>query len=118
MEAMTTIREYTITLDNNCEEEWEYADAKDEVQSVLDSAPHGHYFIASESIGWRGVTGFTVVPWTGVVDALTLRGDYRLDFVIDDRDNTLIKVMRYSHDEPTGVRFIVRPATEDEIEQF
>jgi hypothetical protein len=65
--------------------------------------------IEGKAMGWQRREGWAVVPaeWKALYNALTIDGEYRLDFkIIGDE----FIVLRYSHDEPTGASFTIEPA--------
>ena len=64
--------------------------------------------ISGTGMGWTRATGYAVVEtdWDKVYKALTINGEYRLEFVVEGKDFT---VVRYSHDEPMGARFTIKP---------
>lgn len=115
---MTTVEKYTIELDNNAEDEWEFEDSLECLQSLFDMSEVGTYYLSSEAMNWDRVAGYKVVNYTDVVSSLQLNGDYRLEFHVDPATPDHYTVLRYSHDEPCGARFEVRPATEAEVEQY
>lgn len=115
---MATLEKYTIELDNNAEDEFEFEWAEEQLAELFDKSDVGTYHLSSERMNWDGVSGFTVVDYKQVVNALKLNGDYRIEFHVDEATPDNYVVLRYSHDEPCGARFIVRPATDEEVEQY
>lgn len=107
---------YEIHLDTDSTE-WEWEDAHEELKLWGDNAGVSHFTVEGTAMGWTRASGFTVVAWDILADAFSLNGDYRVVFTLADGENTLTAV-RYSHDEPVGASFTVRPATEQEIEDY
>lgn len=64
--------------------------------------------ISGKNMGWLHQEGYAVVEtdWDKLYKALTINGDYRLEFVVEGKDFT---AKRYSHDEPTGASFTIKP---------
>jgi hypothetical protein len=112
---MATVETFKVELDSYGDE-FEYADAKDEVQLVLDSSDSAYFHIAGTNMNWTRSSGFTVVKHTEVIDSLIINGDFRIEFTLTEGLDTFSAV-RYSHDE-MGAGFTIRPATEDEIEDY
>lgn len=86
-----------------------YTDAKEAALEMLlewaDSHGVTEWTINYAGMTWERRSG-TTYPISGLeetFDALTIRGDYRLVFILD---NGTLKVLRYSHDEPMGASFI------------
>lgn len=114
---MTTVKKYTIELDNNADE-FEFEWASEGLDSLFEESNVSDFHISTEAMNWNGVSGYTVVGAGSVVDTLKVNGDYRLVFHIDPSTPDHYTVLRYSHDEPCGARFEVRPATEKESAEF
>lgn len=55
--------------------------------------------IEGTGMGWQGVSGYAVKPFDKSLEALTLRGDFRIEAKWEDKT---FSARRYSHDEPTG----------------
>lgn len=107
---------YEIELDTNGDEfDWE--DAHAALREWADTAGVDYFTVEGKAMGWTRADGFTVIAWDILADAFSLNGDYRVVFTLADGENTLTAV-RYSHDEPVGASFAVRPATEQEIEDY
>ena len=68
--------------------------------------------ISGKKMGWTGAHGYAIVEadWDRVYRALTLNGEYRLEFILD---GTSLEVTRYSHDEPTGAFFTLERGEEE-----
>ena len=64
--------------------------------------------ISSKAMNWNRVEGYTIAEATGeaIIKAMSLNGEWNLRFKITGLE---FKIMRYSHDEPTGSSFIVTP---------
>lgn len=60
--------------------------------------------IHGRAMTWLRRDGYAVVEYESMLDALTIRGDYTLTFTLE---GTSLKVVRTSHDEPTGAYFEV-----------
>lgn len=103
--------EYTIELDN-CAEEWEYTDAREEMEVAFEGIGADYVFIEGKGMGWTRASGYIVVPAGKAVDALGLNGEYRIVLTVGET----LSAVRYSHDEPTGASFTFRPATDEEVE--
>ena len=58
------------------------------------------------AMGWMRQNGSIDLTADKVLDALALRGDFRLVFTLD---GGVLRGMRYSHDEPTGASFVFVP---------
>lgn len=111
--------EYTIELDTNSEDEFAYEDAQYELKDFYKRGSSQYYTIHGHNMGWQHMEGFIVVEFTKVLDALAFGNDYRLEFTIDEEKlDSEVKVWRFSHDEPCGASFEIRPATEEEVEEF
>lgn len=85
-----------------------YNDAKEAALSYIMDWADFHkvdsWAIRYEGMTWERKSG-TTYPISGLeetFDALTVNGDYRLVFILD---NGTLKVLRYSHDEPMGASF-------------
>lgn len=61
--------------------------------------------IVGRGINWDRQNIRAVVDSCDLFDALTINGDYRLKFWIE---GDVLRVMRSSHDEPTGAAFEIR----------
>ena len=70
--------------------------------------------IDGTNMTWLRRSGHAIVRanWDAVWDKVTIRGDYRLTFIL--ADNTF-KIMRYSHDEPTGCGMVISAAANNEF---
>lgn len=67
-------------------------------------------YLHSGNLGWNKVSGWTNIRASEVIDALTLRGDFRLRYRLDGKELTCV---RSSHDE-LGAMFTFSLATEGE----
>jgi hypothetical protein len=63
------------------------------------------------SMGWQRRSGEKVVPFERVLDTLTINGDFRLEFF---KEGSSLKAFRYSHDEPTGAKFVFTLVEDEE----
>ena len=72
--------------------------------------------IEGKRMGWQSRSGYKVIKATHkeLWDALTFSGDWTLRYVLKGKSLT---VTRYSHDEPTGASFTIKPDTGEEIEE-
>jgi hypothetical protein len=72
--------------------------------------------IAGSRMGWQARSGYKVIKATHkeLWDALTFSGDWTLSYVLEGDSLT---VTRYSHDEPTGASFTIKPDKGEEIEE-
>jgi len=114
----TTSDTFTVELDTNAEEEYEYEDAMFVLDFYFSKSPVEYFRIEGRNMGWQHQGGHIVVPSNKVVEALTLNGDYRIVITLpNEGDITEFTAVRYSHDEPCGASFTARPATEDEVEE-
>jgi len=60
--------------------------------------------IRGEGMGWERRAGWAIFPASEAHEALTINGEYRVDYSFDGSELTAV---RYSHDEPTGTgRFL------------
>jgi hypothetical protein len=109
---------------DNCREgecwEWQADDLDSYLQDWLadnDSDKETEVFISCDSQRWTR-TGFkALVKAEKILSALSLNGDFRLEFRIDKFG--VLDVTRYSHDENTGTApFIIRIATDEDRELF
>jgi len=68
--------------------------------------------INGRAMGWTRASGSATIPaeWKAIFNALQINGDWTLRFTIAGES---FKVMRYSHDEPTGASFEIVPAVEE-----
>ena len=108
---------YSIELDNNVEDEWDYNNALEDMTEVLVSGAD-HYYIEGRGMGWQGLSGFIVVAANDAPRALMVNGDFRIVLWGDSDEPSKFRAFRYSHDEPTGASFTLRPATEQEVEDY
>jgi hypothetical protein len=70
--------------------------------------------VDGSSMGWRHQSGWTTVKAGHLHEALTLNGDFRLRFTLEDGE---LYAVRYSHDEPVGTgRFTFSLASEEDLE--
>jgi hypothetical protein len=63
--------------------------------------------VSGHNVGWRRRAGYDIVrgDFQALFTYLQIeRGDWRLDFTLSGKN---LKVMRYSHDEPTGASYEV-----------
>jgi hypothetical protein len=67
--------------------------------------------ISGTAIGWRRLAGYKDTTPKELVEALSLNGDYTLNFTLT---GNALTVMRYSHDEPTGASFTVDVSPEQD----
>lgn len=58
--------------------------------------------IDGSAMGWTRSKGSAVVPMERALDALTIRGDFRIEVKLKGKE---LSARRYSHDEPTGASF-------------
>lgn len=63
--------------------------------------------VTIQGMGWARRSGEFVITAGEIINALTLNGDYRLDFKLEVESDKL-SCVRYSHDEPTGASFKFR----------
>jgi hypothetical protein len=61
-----------------------------------------HVRIDGKEMGWTRESGFLVVEFESLVDALKINGEYTLRFMLE---NNKLTAMRTSHDEPMGAFF-------------
>lgn len=76
---------------------WQYAN------KILDGQPVD---IKGHAIGWMRLDGWATVPVENIIDTLAIKGEYQLRFELSN-DYSELRVIRYSHDEPTGASFTV-----------
>jgi hypothetical protein len=57
--------------------------------------------IDGSGMGWTRASGFTTCTIAEIPKALTINGDYRIDFMFSE-DYKRLTAVRFSHDEPTG----------------
>jgi hypothetical protein len=72
--------------------------------------------IAGKHIGWQRLHGFKTInaDHRDIFNAITFSGDWTLKI---ECDGDQFKIVRYSHDEPTGATFWLAPdKSEDESE--
>lgn len=116
--ATATIEEFRIELDPYAED-WRWEDNYDELQSFFCNQEFDYFRINGRAMGWTRADGFVVVRGEQVIDALKLNGDYRLEFIFESSELAMpVRVVRYSHDEPTGAYFDIVEATEEDIENY
>jgi len=71
-------------------------------------------FIAGRGMTWERLDGHATADIDTLYKALTIRGDFRLEFRLVGAELT---ATRYSHDEPVGCSFAFTPlSAEDEDE--
>ena len=72
--------------------------------------------IEGKRMGWQSRSGYKVIKATHkeLWDALTFSGDWSLNYKLEGNSLT---ITRYSHDEPTGASFTIKPDTGEEIEE-
>jgi hypothetical protein len=110
---------FSIELDNSSDEfDWE--DARMALDDIFEASDMTHFRINGEGMGWTRVSGYKVVPYDKVAEALFLDGDFRIVFTFLDGILTKapVKAVRYSHDEPVGASFTIVAASEFDIEDF
>jgi hypothetical protein len=69
-----------------------------------------HIEVQGRKMGWTRANGSVIIDADAeeLIKAMQLRGDFRLEFDLPDEDyDHDLKVMRYSHDEPTGATFLI-----------
>jgi hypothetical protein len=68
-----------------------------------------HLKIEASRMGWLSQSGNAIITasWSAILEALTINGEFNIDFIINEKTLT---AKRYSHDEPTGARFIINAA--------
>lgn len=72
-------------------------------------------FIAGRGMTWQRLDGHATADLDTLYKALTIRGDFRLEFRLVGAELT---ATRYSHDEPVGCSFTFTPlSAEDEDEE-
>ena len=114
---MTTINKQTagVTTDCLCENEdgtpQEYCDncyewQKEDVFTLLGEwqllngvTEDDVIVIVGEGMGWQRLTGSKVTDILNLDSALSLNGDFRIEWYLEDETLT---ARRWSHDEPTG----------------
>jgi hypothetical protein len=69
--------------------------------------------IVGHAMGWQRRSGEAVVPFNKVLKSLTINGDFNLNFVYEDETLTVI---RSSHDEPMGAKFLLTLIADEEEE--
>ena len=67
--------------------------------------------IYSPNMGWERLEAWKTTDVTNLIESLTLNGDYRVIFTLNDKD---LLATRYSHDEPTGASFVFNLVTEED----
>lgn len=113
----TAMHEFVYELDTMSEEEWEFVDNRLDLEQMFTEAGHSHYRIDGRGMTWQRLDRWTVVEATDVLQALVINGDYRLVVTrVEGEDE--IRAVRYSHDEPTGASFTIRPANLIEISEW
>jgi hypothetical protein len=60
--------------------------------------------IATNKMNWDGRAGITKVPAEDIIETLKINAEWRLVFKFEGDS---LKVVRYSHDEPTGATFYI-----------
>ena len=77
--------------------------------------PELHRFkVEGKNMGWQRRSGFAeIMPYArDIVSQLSLNGDFRLLASFEGGDT--FKVVRFSHDEPTGASFVYTILKEDD----
>lgn len=88
---------YTIELSDELED-WEWADAVDEL--VLEFETLGDTLqVEASNIGWTKERSLGTIESHNAWRILPINGDFRL---VAEVDTDVITVVRYSHDEPIG----------------
>lgn len=126
---MTVLEQATLSTDCTCEYDettdyycigdcYEFAcERVDEILNEWDSrngvsAQDLAVRIDGSRMGWTGSSGYFITHDIDTIPAiLKINGDYRLVFTLDGET---LRVIRYSHDEPTGASFTVRATPGDE----
>lgn len=108
---------YTIELDTDCENDWEWDSTALGVQAHIDDMGVEYFHIAGTGMGWMRSQGFIVADRNNLIAALGLDGSYRLVFTFTPGAKTAT-AMRYSHDEPVGASFTIREATDQECNDW
>jgi len=68
--------------------------------------------IEGRGMTWQSLSGHAITNLDTLYKALTIRGDFRLEFKLEGETLTAV---RYSHDEPMGCSFTFAPyESEDE----
>mgnify|MGYP006269692439 CR=1 FL=1 len=84
---------------------WDWA--QEEVEKWIAATNSEYLTIEGKAMGWQRRSGYADIQadWPDIKGALCIAGDFRLVFTIDGVEP--IKVVRYSHDEPTGASFTI-----------
>lgn len=104
------------TMSSDCFDCWEDAlcNFHDIVQTWCERAgiDEEKVFVSGTGMGWQRLDGYAIADIHNLHKALEIRGDFRLEFVLEGETLTAV---RYSHDEPMGCSFSFKPyAGEDE----
>ena len=70
-------------------------------------------FISGRGMTWQRLDGHAIADLDTLYDALTIRGDFRLEFKLEGETLTAV---RYSHDEPVGCSFAFKPYGDEDEE--
>jgi len=62
------------------------------------------------NLGWTHASGYTIVEPKGILEALKINGDFRIEFRLKGGE---LSARRWSHDEPTGAYFLFSFADEE-----
>lgn len=116
MHVMNLGTMFSIILDT---EDDDYSDMLDGLARTLDEANVTHFRVECEGVSWRKQSGRFTLTAEDTLDIMTgWKGDYRLMVVGDTGLPTEFHATRYSHDEPTGASFTIRPALQSEINAY
>ena len=99
--------QYTIEISDELED-WEWADAKDELVLAFEDLGD-ELLVEATNLGWTRDSGAGVTESHKAWGLLSINGDYRM---VAEVDSDEIVVRRYSHDEPMGATYKFRNAEE------
>ena len=91
-----------------------YEDDKRNIIEALDKwiaeLELSHVEIQGRDMGWTRASGAMIIDADSekLIKSMQIDGDFSLEFELPDEDLSHdFKVMRYSHDEPTGATFLI-----------
>lgn len=79
---------------------------------VRQEATTDYVRIDGKNLTWQNLEGYAETNVSGILDKLTINGDYRIKFILE---GTELTAWRYSHDEPCGASFTFTFVEEEEL---
>jgi hypothetical protein len=116
MHVMSKDTMFSIILDT---EDEDYVEMLGELTLTLQNANTQLFRVECENVSWQKKSGRFTLDTDETIQLMTgWGGDYRLMVVGDTQLPTEFHATRYSHDEPTGASFTIRPALQSEMNAY